>query len=149
MTMTTEIHIKKLHPKVKLPKQAHDGDAGFDIFCLEDIVVYSRKPKLVKSGFALELPQGWEAQIRPRSGLALNKAITVLNSPGTIDAGYRGEVGVILINHSNVDVAFKRGDKIAQMVIKRLDPVVLVSADDLGDSNRGTSGFGSTDDQDR
>ena len=96
------------------------------------------------TGLFIELPEGFEAQVRPRSGLALKRCVTVLNTPGTIDAGYRGEVCVILINHGNETFAISRGDRIAQMVIQELPKVKLVAAESLSDSDRGAGGFGST-----
>ena len=99
---------------------------------------------MVPTGLFLELPTGYEAQVRPRSGLALKHCVTVLNTPGTIDAGYRGEVGVILINHSDTLFPVKRGDRIAQMVIQALPDVVLTPVAQLKESARGAGGFGST-----
>jgi dUTP pyrophosphatase len=99
---------------------------------------------LIPTGFAIELPRGYEAQIRPRSGLALNSGVTVLNSPGTIDADYRGEIGVILINLGSHSFAIKRGTRIAQLVVSAVERVGLVEKEELEDSARGAGGFGST-----
>ena len=126
------------------PRKAHDDDAAFDLRSRIDTVIPSGKIILVPTGVFMELPVGYEAQVRPRSGLALKHGITVLNTPGTIDAGYRGEVGVILINAGEKDFAIARGDRIAQMVIQQLTDVQLVSAEALSETARGAGGFGST-----
>ncbi|MFW5996828.1 MAG: dUTP diphosphatase [Lentisphaeria bacterium] len=126
------------------PRKAHSDDAAYDLFSniSTDIPPWTRT--LLPTGLYLELPDGFEAQVRPRSGLALKKGITILNSPGTIDAGYRGEVGVIAFNSSEETVYIKRGDRIAQMVIQKLSDIELVEADTLADSHRGEGGFGSS-----
>lgn len=135
--------------KVKgvLPKKAHTDDAAFDLEANIDgeICLWPDDRVCISTGVFIELPVGYEAQIRPRSGLALKHGITVLNSPGTIDAGFRGEIGVILHN-TDPDEKFiiKKGDRIAQMVIQKLPEVVLVPTESLSDSERGGSGFGST-----
>ncbi len=126
------------------PKKAHHDDAAYDIRARVDTVLHPGKVALVPSGLFLELPEGYEAQIRPRSGLALKHGISVLNSPGTIDAGYRGEVGIILLNHGAHEFPVKRGDRIAQMVIQKLPEVELVPVTELNGSKRGAGGFGST-----
>ena len=94
-----QVKVKRIHPEAQLPKQARAGDAGMDLFSIDEMTIQPGERKLVKTGIQLQLPKGTEAQVRPRSGLALKHGITVLNSPGTIDEGYRGEIGVILINH--------------------------------------------------
>ncbi len=126
------------------PRKAHDDDAAFDIRASRPALLPPGTVSLIHTGMYLELPTGYEAQIRPRSGLALKKGITVLNTPGTIDAGYRGEVGVILFNAGKEDFHVERGERIAQMVIQELPAVELVMVDRLRDSTRGTGGFGST-----
>ena len=126
------------------PRKAHDDDAAFDLRSRVDTVIPSGKIMLVPTGVFMELPVGYEAQVRPRSGLALKHGITVLNTPGTIDAGYRGEVGVILINAGEHDFTIARGDRIAQMVVQKLVDVQLVSAEALSETARGAGGFGST-----
>ena len=126
------------------PRKAHDDDAAFDLRSRVDVVIPSGKIMLVPTGVFMELPVGFEAQVRPRSGLALKHGITVLNTPGTIDAGYRGEVGVILINVGENDFTIARGDRIAQMVVQQLTDVRLVAAEKLSDTSRGAGGFGST-----
>ena len=124
------------------PRKAHEDDAAFDLRSRVDAVIPSGKITLVPTGVFMELPV--EAQVRPRSGLALKHGITVLNTPGTIDAGYRGEVGVILINAGPADFTVARGDRIAQMVVQKLADVELVAAEQLSDTSRGAGGFGST-----
>ena len=126
------------------PRKAHEDDAAFDLRSRVDAVIPSGKITLVPTGVFMELPVGYEAQVRPRSGLALKHGITVLNTPGTIDAGYRGEVGVILINAGPADFTVSRGDRIAQMVVEKLADVELVAAEQLSDTSRGAGGFGST-----
>ena len=126
------------------PVKAHEDDAAYDLRSREDKVLIPGKSTLVAAGFKMELPVGYEAQIRPRSGLALKHSLMLTNSPGTIDAGYRGEVGVIMYNAGEEDFAISRGDRIAQMVIAKLPEVELVTADALGESCRGEGGFGST-----
>ena len=126
------------------PAKAHHDDAACDLRSRIDTELPPRKSFLVPTGVFLELPYGYEAQVRPRSGLALKRNITLTNSPGTIDAGYRGEIGVIMFNHGPDEFAVQRGDRIAQMVITELPQVELVIAENLSDSNRGEGGFGST-----
>lgn len=138
------LKIKKLDSYAIIPKQAHSGDAGLDLFSIVELEILPGEAKLVKTGISIELPQNTEAQIRPRSGLALKSQITVLNTPGTIDYGYRGEIGVILINHGKEMFIVKKGMKIAQMVVKPVLQVDIVEVTDLSDSERGSGGFGST-----
>ncbi len=126
------------------PAKAHHDDAAFDLRARVDMDLSPGEPHLVPTGVFMELPIGYEAQVRPRSGLALKHALTVLNSPGTIDAGYRGEVSVILLNAGKSPYSVKRGDRIAQMVISKLPDVDMVFTDSLAESKRGTGGFGST-----
>nr|VFK19884.1 MAG: deoxyuridine 5'-triphosphate nucleotidohydrolase [Candidatus Kentron sp. LPFa] len=115
-----------------------------DLFSCIDTVIEPGKVALVGTGLSIELPPNTEAQVRPKSGLALKNNVTVLNTPGTIDEGYRGEVGVILINHGSAPFAIQKGMKIAQMVIKPVIRVEITEVDTLGDSRRGEGGFGST-----
>ncbi|MBR5840832.1 MAG: dUTP diphosphatase [Victivallales bacterium] len=143
MTIAIKIHMDNGCDDL-FPRKAHDDDAAFDLRSRIDTVIPSGKIMLVPTGVFMELPVGYEAQVRPRSGLALKHGITVLNTPGTIDAGYRGEVGVILINAGENDFAIARGDRIAQMVVQQLTDVQLVSAEALSETARGAGGFGST-----
>lgn len=126
------------------PAKAHWDDAAFDLRSKVTLLAPAGKVTLIPTGVHLELPVGYEAQVRPRSGLALKHQIGVLNSPGTIDAGYRGEVCVILFNFSEVPFAISRGDRIAQMVIAALPEVELCEAEVLSESDRSSGGFGST-----
>ena len=137
------LKVKKLKDEAILPEYAHPGDAGLDVFSCEDAEILPSESKMIKTGIAIQVPGNTEAQIRPRSGLALKHKITVLNTPGTIDEGYRGEVGVILINHGDKSFAIEKGMKIAQMVIKPLLTVQVEEADELSDPARGQGGFGS------
>ncbi len=129
-----------------LPKYQTELSAGMDLSAnlLERITLKSLERKLIPTGLFLELPAGFEAQIRPRSGLAIKNGITVLNSPGTIDADYRGEIGVILVNLSTDDFTISNGDRIAQMVIANYETVEFFEVEDLAETQRGHGGFGST-----
>ena len=120
--------------------------AGMDLRAYVEgpIILNPGERKLIKTGLHIELPEGYEAQVRPRSGLAFKKGITVLNSPGTIDADYRGDVGVILINHSNEEFSVNSGDRIAQLVISKFEKVDWETSDEINSTSRGDSGFGST-----
>jgi len=139
-----ELKIKKINEKATLPAYAHEGDSGLDLFSVDSTEILPGETKMIKTGIIIELPLGTEAQIRPRSGLALKNQITVLNTPGTIDQGYRGEVGVILINHGSKNFIVEVGSKIAQMVIKPVLRVKVIESDTLTDTSRGDGGFGST-----
>ena len=138
------LKIQRIHPDAKLPEYAHPGDAGLDLFSVEETVIQPGESKLIGTGIMIELPENTEAQIRPRSGLALKNQITVLNSPGTIDHGYRGQVGVILINHGTKPFTVESGMKIAQMVSAPVMSVKVVDTKDLTETKRGEGGFGST-----
>ena len=139
-----EVKVKKLSEKAVLPSFAHPGDAGLDLFSIENKVLEPGRSYLVKTGISIQLPKNTEAQIRPRSGLALKHTISLTNTPGTIDEGYRGEIGVIMINHGNENFEIKEGMKIAQMVIKPIYEVNITESKDLSDTSRGEGGFGST-----
>jgi dUTP pyrophosphatase len=125
-----------------MPKRAHEDDAGIDLRSKEDLILLPSEIKVVGSGMHIELPRGYEAQVRPRSGLAAKHGITVLNSPGTVDAGYTDEVGVILMNCGNKTFTIMRGDRIAQMVINQLPDVQFTRKASFAESDRGDSGFG-------
>lgn len=130
-----------------LPKYQTAGSAGMDVCAVveeETIFIHAGERKLIKTGLYVELPQGYEAQIRPRSGLALKEGITVLNSPGTIDSDYRGEIGIILINHSDKTFEIKNGDRICQMVIAKYEAIEWNSVSELKETKRNTEGFGHT-----
>jgi dUTP pyrophosphatase len=139
-----KLKIKKLAESAIVPSYAHTNDSGLDLFSIEEVEISSGESRLIHTGISIELPDGTEAQVRPRSGLALQHQITVLNTPGTVDAGYRGEIGVILINHGQHSFNVTKGMKIAQMVIA---PVIYVEVEEvhsLTHTSRGTGGFGST-----
>ncbi len=145
--MKTKVRIKKLNDNAIIPKFATPLSAGVDLSASidENVIIKSGEVKVVPCGIAIALPEGYEAQIRPRSGLAAKNSITVLNSPGTIDADYRGEIKVILINHSKVDFVVENGMRIAQMVIAQFSHVDFIEIDfDEQETQRGSSGFGST-----
>ena len=129
-----------------LPQYATSQSAGIDLRAnlAEPVVLKPMERKLIPTGLFIELPEGYGAQIRPRSGLALKHGITVLNTPGTIDADYRGEIGVILINLSNEDFKIEHGERICQMVIARHEQAEWVQADELNETERGAGGFGHT-----
>ncbi len=139
------VRIRKLHPEARLPEYAHGPgeDAGMDLRAVEGVILQPGVPRAVPTGLAIEAPPGHEAQVRPRSGLALKHAITLPNAPATIDPGYRGEVKVILLNLGREPYEVHAGDRIAQMVIARYETVEWEEAE-LSDTNRGEGGFGSS-----
>ncbi len=140
------MHLKiiKLNPKAIIPKYEHENDSGLDLVSIETVEIPAEESQLIKTGISIELPPNTEAQIRPRSGLALKHQITVLNTPGTIDEGYRGEIGVILINHGKTSFKVTEGMRIAQMVIAPVIRVKIEEVEQLSDTMRGKGGFGST-----
>lgn len=138
------LKVKKLNEDAIIPNFAHKGDAGMDLYSIEKVIIPKNETRLIKTGISIELPHMTEAQVRPRSGLALKHSITVLNSPGTIDEGYRGEIGVILINHGKEDFVVEKHMKIAQIVIKPIYEIHIEEVKDLSDTERGNGGFGST-----
>ncbi len=143
--MTTKVNFKMDDGCGDLrPHKQHLGDSGFDLKSRIDTVLKRGKFMTVPTGLFLELPLNMEAQVRPRSGLAARMGITVLNAPGTVDASYRGEVQVILINHSEADFTIRRGDRIAQLVIQNLPTIDFVEQEKLNETERGSNGFGST-----
>ncbi|MBM3316210.1 dUTP diphosphatase [candidate division WOR-3 bacterium] len=127
-----------------MPRQATAGSAGFDLHAAEAATVPAGRHAMVRTGLAIEMPDGIEAQVRPRSGLAAGHGIGILNSPGTIDSDYRGEVRVVLFNVSDTDFAVQPGDRVAQLVFSRALAVDLVESDRLADTGRGAGGFGHT-----
>jgi dUTP pyrophosphatase len=140
---TIEIKFQKLHPDAQIPSYAHIGDAGADVYAVAEVIVEPQKRAAIPTGLAVDIPLGYEIQVRPKSGLALKHGITVLNSPGTVDAGYRGEIQVIVINLGDETYTFTKGQKIAQLVLKPVIQANYVEGD-LGTSDRGVGGFGST-----
>jgi dUTP pyrophosphatase len=145
MTAIT-VHILRLpHGEgLDLPAYASEGAAGMDLRAAEDSVIAAGSWTLVPTGFAIALPHGFEAQVRPRSGLAVKHGVTVLNAPGTIDADYRGEIKVAMINHGQEDFIARRGERIAQMVVAPVTRAVWREAQSLDETLRGQRGFGST-----
>lgn len=142
--MEYTLKIKFIHEDAKMPYRANEGDAGLDLFSIEDKIIHPGETALIGTGIQIELPKGTEAQIRPRSGLALKHGITVLNTPGTIDEGYRGEIKVILINHGKEAFKVEKHMRIAQMVIAPVLHVKLKQTDRLSSSERDQGGFGSS-----
>ena len=138
------LRFRKVHPDAVLPSYAHPSDAGMDVRSVEDLTIAPGKRALVHTGLVMLLPPKYEAQVRPRSGLALKSGVTVLNTPGTIDSGYRGEVGVILANFGEADFQVKKGDKIAQIVIAPVTQPEIVETTEVDETDRGSGGFGST-----
>lgn len=139
-----QLRVKRVHEDAKMPLQARAGDAGMDLFSIEETVIQPGEWQLIKTGLQIELPQGTEGQVRPRSGLALKHGITVLNSPGTIDEGYRGDVGVVLINHGRVPFTVEKHMRIAQLVVQFVPQVELLEVEELTTTERGAQGFGSS-----
>jgi dUTP pyrophosphatase len=139
------ISIQRLHPSAILPRYAHGPteDAGMDLHAVESVTLEPGRPGLVPTGIAIELPPGYEAQVRPRSGLALKHGITMPNAPATIDPGYRGEIRVILLNLGTQAYTVHLGDRIAQMVVARYESVEWIEGA-LAESRRGAGGFGSS-----
>ena len=138
------LSFKRTHPDAVLPSYAHPGDAGMDLRSVDDVVIQPGGRALVHTGLVANLPPAYEAQVRPRSGLALKNGVTVLNTPGTIDAGYRGEIGVILANFGAEPFTVHKGDRIAQMVVAPVTFAEIVETDSIDETDRGAGGFGST-----
>jgi dUTP pyrophosphatase len=145
LTEDLTIPIRRLDPQLPLPAYAHQGDAGADLFAAEDAELTPGGRAAVRTGIAVAIPQGYVGLVHPRSGLAARLGVTVLNAPGTVDAGYRGEILVILVNHDPVNtVKISRGDRIAQLVVQRVERAVFLEVDELDDTARGAGGHGST-----
>ena len=139
------IPIRRLDPDLPLPAYAHPGDAGADLVSAEDVELAPGARAAVRTGIAVAIPEGYVGLVHPRSGLAARLGVTVLNAPGTVDAGYRGEILVILINHDPAaTVKISRGDRIAQLVVQRVEQAVFDVVDELGETARGSGGHGST-----
>ena len=145
VTSQLDVLITRLDPAVPLPAYARPGDAGADLFAAEDVDLAPGERALVRTGIAIALPEGYAGFVHPRSGLAAKHGITLVNAPGTIDAGYRGEVKVILLNTDPARaVSLRRGDRIAQLVVQRVENVTFREVPALPESARGDNGFGST-----
>ena len=158
-----KLKIKKLHEDAIIPTRSNPTDSGMDLYAIEDGIILPNRQEMVRTGIAIQLPKPlqtnvypeelgvdfrqtliWEAQIRPRSGLSAKHGITIVNSPGTVDNDYRGEIKVILRNTSTFDFSYKKGDRIAQMVICPVVAPQILEVDELDDTDRGVGGFGST-----
>ena len=140
-----EVAVRRLDPDLPLPAYAHPGDAGADLLTTVDVTLQPGERALVPTGIALALPEGYVAFVQPRSGLAARHGVSIVNTPGTVDAGYRGEISVLLVNHDPSEpVTLHRGDRVAQLVIQRFETARFVEVDDLPDSARGAGGYGST-----
>lgn len=144
-TSDLEIAVTRLDPDLPLPGYAHPGDAGADLVTTVDVALAAGERMLVPTGIAIALPDGYVALVHPRSGLAARHGLSIVNTPGTIDAGYRGEIKVLLINlDPREPIELRRGDRVAQLVIQRFERARFVDAEDLPASARGTGGYGST-----
>jgi len=135
---------KKLNPNAQIPTKAFSTDAGADLKSVANLTIEAGKNAIVPTGLAVEMPEGWEAQVRSRSGLAAKSQISVQNSPGTVDSSYRGEIGVILQNSGTKPFVINIGDRIAQIVFKQVPMVEFIEANDLSETDRSSGGFGST-----
>lgn len=146
MSSPVKVHVKRLNngANLPLPNYASDGAAGMDVCAAQSLTLRVGKRVAVPTGFAFAIPQGYEVQVRPRSGLALNHGISVLNTPGTIDSDYRGEIKIILANLGDEDFQIQTGDRIAQLVVTPVTHAEMVEVDELNETARGTGGFGST-----
>ena len=139
-----KVLFRRVRPEAVLPSYAHPGDAGMDVRSAEALVIPPGGRALVHTGLVMVLPPGYEAQVRPRSGLALKQGVTVLNTPGTIDEGYRGEVGVILANFGDAPFAVNVGDRVAQIVVAPVTRAEIGETSEIDETDRGAGGFGST-----
>ena len=143
--MAVKVLVTRLDPELPLPKYAKGGDAGADLVARVDVTLQPGERALVPTGISIALPDGYVALVHPRSGLAIKYGVTMVKSPGTVDAGYRGELQIILINHDPKErVSFKRGDRIAQLVIQQVERAEFIEVENLPGSGRGADGFGST-----
>ena len=140
-----KVLITRLDPTLPLPRYAKEGDAGADLMSAIDFTLAPGQRQLVPTGIAIALPHGFVALVHPRSGLAIKNGVTLVNAPGTIDAGYRGEISCIVINlDPKEEVSFKKGDRIAQLVIQKVERAEFIEVTELPESERGSAGFGST-----
>lgn len=140
-----DVAIVRLDPGLPVPAYAHPGDAGADLYLSADVKIAPGERVMVGTGVAIALPEGYAAFVHPRSGLAARHGITIVNAPGTVDAGYRGEIKVMLLNSDAVEpVALRRGDRVAQLVVQRVERVAFREVDELPATARGAGGHGST-----
>lgn len=138
------LKVKQLHKDSIIPKYQSSGASGFDLHSIEEVELAPNEILAVKTGLAFEIPNGYEVQVRPRSGLAIKNGISVLNTPGTIDSDYRGEIMVILVNFSKKSFSIKKGDRIAQAVLSQVSIAEFIPSNELDSTQRGSNGFGST-----
>lgn len=140
-----DVRVKRLDKGLPLPRYAYAGDAGLDLYSAIDVVLHPMERVLIPTGLAVAIPEGFAGFVQPRSGLALKSGLTIVNTPGLVDANYRGELKVIALNTDcNVDITISRGDRLAQLVIQRVPLVTLVEVDELDETVRGQNGFGSS-----
>lgn len=139
-----ELQMMRCHPDATVPAYAHPGDAGLDLATVDAAVIQPGKRLALRTGWAMAIPSGWVGLVHPRSGLARRHGLTVANAPGTIDAGYRGEVEVLLVNLGDEPVAIEVGDRIAQLVVQQVGYANVMEVNGLPDTARGDAGFGST-----
>lgn len=139
-----EVKFKKLHQEAQLPIYATEEAAGMDVRSVADMAIGKGQYAMIPTGLSVEIPKGWELQVRPRSGLAAKNGVTVLNSPGTVDSDYRGEIKVLLINHGEYTFSVKSGDRIAQLVLAKAPQASIVEVKEIAVTERNSGGFGST-----
>ena len=139
-----KVQITCIHDDAVIPKYAHDNDAGVDLYSCEDATLKPGERKLIKTGIKIAVPEGYEAQVRPRSGLAIKHGLSICNTPGTVDAGYRGEICVILINHGQEKFQVEKGMRICQMIFNKVEQAEFEEVDELDQTTRGEGGFGHT-----
>jgi len=139
-----KLKVKRIRKDVTLPEYKTEGASGFDLSSSINFLLKAGEFAVIPTGLIIEVPPGYEAQVRSRSGLAANNGIGVLNSPGTIDSDYRGEIKIVLFNFSDRDFNIRKGDRIAQMVVSKIERVKIIQVEDISGSERGTQGFGST-----
>ena len=139
-----DVFVKKLNRDAKIPTFAHEDDACADLYSDSNFIINSNETKLITTGIALQINKGWEAQIRPRSGLSYKHGLLILNSPGTIDSGYRGEIKIIIKNTMSDAFKINKGTRIAQIAIRQVPNITFLEKDSLDDTKRGDGGFGST-----
>lgn len=144
MSARVDLPLQRLHPDAVTPTYAHPGDAGMDLVSVEQVTLQPGQRHAVATGWAMAIPEGWVGLVHPRSGLALRAGLTVVNAPGTIDAGYRGEVKVILVNLGAEPVTIEPGDRVAQLLLQQVGQAAVVEVADLDATARGSGGFGST-----
>ncbi len=145
MAYDIQVKIKRLDPELPLPRYANPGDAGLDLYSAQDVTIEPGRRVMISTGVAIALPQGYAGFVQPRSGLAAKKGLSIVNTPGLVDSGYRGELKVIAINtDADEPIVISRGERVAQLVVQRVPSVELVEVDELDQTERGEGGFGST-----